>query len=69
MGYSPWGQKESDTTERLSSAQHMLQLGLACHRFKNPSISLKAEYDIKYLYVSSWPSSETSESHLNEICP
>ena len=22
MGYSPWGGKESDTTERLSTAQH-----------------------------------------------
>ena len=22
MGYSPWGHKESDTTERLSPAQH-----------------------------------------------
>ena len=22
MGYSPWGHKESDTTERLSTAQH-----------------------------------------------
>ena len=30
MGYSPWGHKELDTTERLSTAQHtiynMLQL-------------------------------------------
>ena len=23
MGYSPWGRKESDMTERLSTAQHM----------------------------------------------
>ena len=22
-GYSPWGRKESDTTERLSTAQHI----------------------------------------------
>ena len=22
MGYSPWGWKESDTTEQLSTAQH-----------------------------------------------
>ena len=22
MGYSPWGRKESDLTERLSTAQH-----------------------------------------------
>ena len=22
MGYNPWGRKESDTTERLSTAQH-----------------------------------------------
>ena len=24
MGYSPWGRKESDTTELLSTAQHIL---------------------------------------------
>ena len=23
MGYSPWGHKESDTTEQLSAAQHV----------------------------------------------
>ena len=25
VGYSPWGHKESDTTEQLSTAQHRLQ--------------------------------------------
>ena len=27
MGYSPWGRKESDTTERL----HLLNVALFCH--------------------------------------
>ena len=27
-GYSPWGQKESDTTERLSAAQHSTALNI-----------------------------------------
>ena len=25
MGYSPWGRKESDTTEQLTTAQHIPQ--------------------------------------------
>ena len=25
MGYSPWGHKGSDTTERLSTAQHIFK--------------------------------------------
>ena len=29
MGYSPWGYKESDMTERLSTAQHNEVLGRA----------------------------------------
>ena len=24
VGYSPWGHKESDTTERLNTAQHIV---------------------------------------------
>ena len=27
MGYSPWSRKESDTTERLSTAEHTSSLG------------------------------------------
>ena len=44
VGYSPWGRKESDTTERLSTAQHRVN-GNATRKQGNPSDPLS-------LYVS-----------------
>ena len=36
MGYSPWGCKESDTTEQLSRAQHLnAQASLVAQLVKN----------------------------------
>ena len=29
VGYSPWGQKESDMTERLSTSQHSSRRGIS----------------------------------------
>ena len=35
MGYNPWGQNESDTTEKLHTAQHMMcTMHLAISFFK-----------------------------------
>ena len=39
MGYSPWGHKESDAAERLSTAQHSLKQGLLFYSF--PSFSFR----------------------------
>ena len=37
-GYSPWGQKESDMTERLSTAQHSTAQCKCCANCRKPSI-------------------------------
>ena len=42
MGYSPWDHKESDMTERLSTAQHHLMVAMMCP-FKL-GISLKSPF-------------------------
>ena len=34
VGYSPWGCKESDVTERPSTAQHTIQRKRSCHSFR-----------------------------------
>ena len=39
MGYCPWGLKELDTTERLSTAQCVLGTELSTHDLVNPHIS------------------------------
>ena len=36
-GYSPWSRKESDVTERLSTAQHSNPLGMGCNSVKGLS--------------------------------
>ena len=37
-GYSPWGRKESDTTERLSRAQHSVYLLIPVSQFISSSL-------------------------------
>ena len=36
MGYSPWGRKESDTTERLTQTQASFWASLVAQLVKNP---------------------------------
>ena len=40
VGYSPWGRKELDTTERLSTAQHLVSLFLWCLHFPKQFLNL-----------------------------
>ena len=42
MGYSPWGRKESDTTERLATALNKVQVGALSHilLISNPPFDL-----------------------------
>ena len=42
MGYSTWGRKESDTTERLSTAQHSTYL--PTDYFGRSAVKLLLEY-------------------------
>ena len=49
MGYSPWGPKESDTTEQLSTAQVMLQQNFTKRR----------EMEMG----TAWPTSGNTELH------
>ena len=36
MGYSPWGHKESDTTDRLSTDASLTLLTRSTHTFTSP---------------------------------
>ena len=75
MGYSPWGHKESDTTEVMSRDAHISKSELyeiICKNNNNKELSFKLLYEIiiiNYYHRHNAEEKNDTEKSINRINP